>query len=77
MSITPPSFAALFVLCLLILSPCNIFLILAPGTWVPGLWKLLQLVPHPYHLFRVGVLELAILYMVITLALEVCLYHYW
>ncbi|KAL5492024.1 hypothetical protein EMCRGX_G017412 [Ephydatia muelleri] len=66
---------ALFVLCLLVLSPCNVFLILAPSSWVPGLWSLLQLIPHPYLLFRVGVLELAILFMVITLTLESFVFH--
>ena len=68
---------ALFVLCLVVLSPCNVFLILGPASWVPRLWSLLQMVPHPYLLFRVGVLELAILFMIITLTLEVCMYHHW
>ena len=35
------------------------------------MWGKLELKPHPYLLFRVGLLELAVVYFAVTYALEV------
>lgn len=59
-----------FMLCLVVLLPANIYLTLAPADWWPWLWRRIQLRPPPSLLFRVGLVELGLLYCVLTYFLE-------
>ncbi|KAL5492027.1 hypothetical protein EMCRGX_G017415 [Ephydatia muelleri] len=67
----------LFVLCAGALFPFNAYLTLAPASWkwTAWLWGQLQIIPHPYLMFRVGLVELAVLYFVTTYILESYVFH--
>eukprot|EP00731_Ephydatia_muelleri_P014337 Em0008g57a len=65
----------LFMLCLAVMVPCNFYLTLAPAHWLPGLWHFLQITPHPYLLFRCGVAEIALLYVLLSYTLESHVFH--
>lgn len=60
----------LFVACLLVLVPANLYLTLAPAHWWPGFWQWMQLVPPPAFLFRLTLVELGLLYCALAYFLE-------
>ncbi|XP_064387649.1 polyamine-transporting ATPase 13A3-like isoform X2 [Halichondria panicea] len=59
-----------FMLTLAILFFSNVYIIMAPGDWLPWLWNLLEVVPISSWTFKVGLLELSILYIVVSYIME-------
>lgn len=60
-----------FLLALMVLVPVNLYLTLAPPTWLPWLWGVVQIKPHPSYLFSVALVELAVANFLIGHLLEV------
>ena len=68
---SPPSHSDWFLLCLAVLFSTTLYLALAPPDWWPWLWDKFQLTPPPSFLFRVVIVELALLNWTLAYFLEV------
>ncbi len=69
-----PTHTDWFVLTLTILFLFNLYIILAPASWFPWLWGVLNVVPFSNWMFKLGLLELALLYIVFSYFIEVTSY---
>ncbi|XP_064384739.1 polyamine-transporting ATPase 13A3-like isoform X2 [Halichondria panicea] len=59
-----------FVLTLAVLFFFNLYIMLAPASWFPWLWGVLNVLPFSNWMFKIGLLELALLYIVLSYFIE-------
>lgn len=59
-----------FMLTLAILIPANLYITLAPQNWVPEFWSFMQVKPSPSLMFRITIVELAVVHFLIAYLLE-------
>lgn len=71
-----PSHIDWFVLALTVLFLANLYILLAPITWFPWLWGVLQLTPTFNWMFKLGLLEMVLVYIFLSYFIEVCLIFY-